>query len=634
MNDHAIRRDRSSLVAILTEWGAKFQGNSCRCPLPGHNDRSPSAGIFEGSDGVWRFKCQRCDNKPMDIFDVEAEMSGKDVKEVLRNASGLPEKGERQAVKKKATYTSMESAERNDYSIVGFTAKYRYTDTLYVYRIPKAGGGKRFCPLHQMPDGLWIAKKPDGVLPLYMPMPCTGRSLVFVEGEKCVDILASINVPAITTMGGHTSSRNGEFDWTPVVGKVVYVWADHDEDRVGELHAERVCALIEKAGGTAHLVDIHALGIPLKGDVEQYLAGLESRSEKIAALSKAFKTIKPHEPVEVVDEPSIESSMMAMVERERRGEGLPVPWPWRLFNETTQLSTPGTVSMIVAPPASSKSFGIIEAASFWCDEDIPFALYELEDRNSMHSFRALAQRTKQPGFTRPEWRAAHIDEVRDAVREHSAFLKKLNSQMYGQTDKWPTKESLLQWIKDRAKERPRIIVIDPITARKSGRDQWLDDEEFVDGIKRTVDENPDINITLVSHPRKGATEPHLDNIAGGVSFSRLLHKVIWIQSAYPSTKSLCKDTMATVEREHNRTIHALKLRDMPGTGLRIAMDFSSTDLCFHERGLIVSKESRKRGEISPFEQRAMSSSTRLARAIAINQQPVEERYEDESSELF
>ena len=625
MNDHAIRRDRNAIMAVLVGYGAKFHGNACRCVLPGHSDRDPSAGIFEGTDGVWRFKCQKCDNKPFDIFDIEAEMSGKDVKQILREASGLPEPSghaKRETAPQTPTYASVESAEQNDYSIKGFVAKYKYADWLYVYRIPKAGGGKRFCPLHRRSDGMWVAKKPSGKLPLYANRAMTNSDkFVFVEGEKCVDILGDIHIPAVTSMGGAGASKDGDFDWSVLSGKTGYVWPDNDADGTGEAHALRVIAHIQRAGGSATMVDISGFGLPLKGDVEQYLAAFDTRKEKVEALRRALVSEKPT---------GIEVDMIEIVEREHRGEGLPVNWPWRSFNQNTQFSTPGTVSLIVAPPASSKSFALIEAASFWCDEDVPFALYELEDKCAMHSFRALAQRMRQPGLTRPEWRAAHAAEVKDAIGDNAAFLRKLNRQMYGQTDQTPTKDSLLKWMKARAEERPRIILVDPITARKSGRDQWLDDEDFVDGIKRIVDAHPDINITLVSHPKKGSTEPHLDNIAGGASFSRLLHKVIWIQSAYPSVKSLCKDSMVTMEKDHNRTWHALKLRDMPGTGMKIAMNFSSADLRFYECGVIVGKEEQKRGSISTFEQRAINSK-RITTAHSV---PVEETYEDGNDDLF
>lgn len=627
MNDHAIRRDRTALINVLIEMGAKFQGNSntCHCPITGHADRSASAGIYADSDGVWRFKCQKCDNKPWDIFDAESEASGRPVETLLREASGKTAEKQESAPQAKVvpSYATVESAESFDYSIKGFTGKYRYADWLYVYRIPKTGGGKRFCPLHQRSDGKWVPKKPEGKLPLYGADSVKDKKhFVFVEGEKCVDILLAIGVPAVTSMGGAGASKDGNFDWSVLSGKTGYVWPDNDLDGTGEAHARRVMAHAQRAGADVKLVDVSTLGLPPKGDVEQYLEPFQTRTEKIAALRKAFTQQQ---------KVGIEVDMMRIVEREERGEGLPIDWPWRTFNANTQFSTPGTVSLIVAPPASSKSFALIEAASFWCDEGVPFALYELEDRCAMHSFRALAQRMKQPGLTRPEWRASNPKYVREAIGDNSEFLRKLNRQMYGQTEETPTKESLLKWMKARAEEKPRIILIDPITARKSGRDQWLDDEDFVDGIKRVVDANPDINITLVSHPKKGATDPHLDNIAGGASFSRLLHKVVWIQSSYPSVRSVCRDSMVTMEKEHNRTWHALKLRDMPGTGMKIAMNFSSADLCFYECGVIVSKDSVKRGSISAFEQRAMTAS-QGGKSKYTN--PIEETYDDSSEDVL
>ena len=71
----AIRRDRSALVAELETAGAKFRGNDCTCPF--HNDKRPSASIYE-KKSVWRFQCHKngCGISG-DVFDVMARNQGK-----------------------------------------------------------------------------------------------------------------------------------------------------------------------------------------------------------------------------------------------------------------------------------------------------------------------------------------------------------------------------------------------------------------------------------------------------------------------------------------------------------------------------------------------------------------------------
>ncbi|MBE7462885.1 MAG: hypothetical protein HS116_05245 [Planctomycetes bacterium] len=52
-----LRADRAALVGLLESAGAEFRGDKCRCIF--HDDRTPSAGVYE-SDGGWRFKCHGC----------------------------------------------------------------------------------------------------------------------------------------------------------------------------------------------------------------------------------------------------------------------------------------------------------------------------------------------------------------------------------------------------------------------------------------------------------------------------------------------------------------------------------------------------------------------------------------------
>ncbi|MEM9415248.1 MAG: AAA family ATPase [Planctomycetota bacterium] len=75
------RQSRDALVAELAGQGVK--GNNCRCPAREHDDKHPSAGVYQGEDGAWRVKCHSC-GFCGDLFDVRAELSGQSVEDVLK----------------------------------------------------------------------------------------------------------------------------------------------------------------------------------------------------------------------------------------------------------------------------------------------------------------------------------------------------------------------------------------------------------------------------------------------------------------------------------------------------------------------------------------------------------------------
>jgi DNA primase len=80
-----IRRNRALLKAELESAGAKFKGSAILCPF--HEDHKPSAGIYQGKDGAWRFKCQSC-GVGGDVFDIRARQTDKPLAEILLEAIG------------------------------------------------------------------------------------------------------------------------------------------------------------------------------------------------------------------------------------------------------------------------------------------------------------------------------------------------------------------------------------------------------------------------------------------------------------------------------------------------------------------------------------------------------------------
>lgn len=106
----------------------------------------------------------------------------------------------------------------------------RTIEAKYVYR-DKAG--KKVCEVFRM--SLSNGKK-TFVVPGGMPSPRplyglerwhTSEAVVIVEGEKCVDALASIGIDATSLMGGANTTLE-KTDLTPLAGKIVVLWPDHD----------------------------------------------------------------------------------------------------------------------------------------------------------------------------------------------------------------------------------------------------------------------------------------------------------------------------------------------------------------------------------------------------------------------
>ncbi|GAB4477672.1 MAG: hypothetical protein OHK0018_08570 [Erythrobacter tepidarius] len=61
-----------------------------------------------------------------------------------------------------------------------------------------------------------------------LPAIATADAVVLFEGAKCVDALMQRGIVATTAMGGAATAID-KTDWTPLAGKTVAVWPDHDE---------------------------------------------------------------------------------------------------------------------------------------------------------------------------------------------------------------------------------------------------------------------------------------------------------------------------------------------------------------------------------------------------------------------
>jgi 5S rRNA maturation endonuclease (ribonuclease M5) len=90
--------------------------------------------------------------------------------------------------------------------------------------------------------------------PLYnLPAVAASDAVVLVEGEKCADALMQLGIVATTAMGG-ASTAIDKTDWTPLAGKTVAVWPDHDE--AGARYADAVIPKLMHIGAKVRRVNV------------------------------------------------------------------------------------------------------------------------------------------------------------------------------------------------------------------------------------------------------------------------------------------------------------------------------------------------------------------------------------------
>jgi putative DNA primase/helicase len=104
----------------------------------------------------------------------------------------------------------------------------------------------------------WHFKRPKPPIPLYGLETLSGKtdaSVLVVEGEKATDAARKLfaDMAVVTSQGG--SNAAGLADWSPLAGRGVVIWPDHD--KAGAKYAAAVVGLLKEAGAaTVRVVDI------------------------------------------------------------------------------------------------------------------------------------------------------------------------------------------------------------------------------------------------------------------------------------------------------------------------------------------------------------------------------------------
>ena len=249
--------------------GVRANGNnwSARCPCR-NDDNNPSLSIGQGDDGRVLVTCHR--GIPCDVDEI-CESVGLTVAELM------PPKQEKKPRK------------------LTLVASYDYRDEegnliFQKQRLVDEEGKKTFVQRRVDPEtGEWV-KNLDGVdkvlynLPRVKSARENKETVWVVEGEKDVDTLSQLKIPATTMPGG--AGKWLDIHTAPLAGMSVIVVADNDD--AGKKHATEVAQRLTEAGCT---VSLRISRVKAKADVSDHLdAGLTL--EDLEEFSPSDETIE------------------------------------------------------------------------------------------------------------------------------------------------------------------------------------------------------------------------------------------------------------------------------------------------------------------------------------------------------
>jgi hypothetical protein len=226
----------------------------------------------------------------------------------------------------------------------------------------------------------------------------------------------------------------------------------------------------------------------------------------------------------------------------------------------------------------------------WMMRGISWACLALEEDRTYHLHRTLAILEGNVELLDPEWEKANPDLVRAAYDRHRTYLDRFGKRIWDAPVQTMTLDAVTEWIRDRARERCRVIVIDPITAAAATERVWVGDGKFVNAVKAIV-RSHDTSLMLVTHPKKGVRTVGLDDLAGGAAYQRLTQAILWLERHKHPKKVTVQGDCGRYETKINNTLHICKARNGRGHGLALGFTIDWPTLSFAEQGIII-KESR------------------------------------------
>lgn len=581
-SQEAMRRSLPEMERALKaakEWSI-VRGHCATCPNPAHADKTPSGWVKTGDDGLVRFSCQSC-KWHGDIFDVLAISQNRTVADILTELRAKDEKPKTTPAKE--PLSDLDAVRR---ALPGkVVSQHTYAKAsgeiwMIVFRC-ETPSGKTYRPAYPQGDGWLLGAPPKPWLLYRLPDIARADTVVLVEGEKCVDVLAGYGIAATTTPFG--AGKVAHCDLSPLAGKNCIRWPDADEP--GQDHMADIGQALARMEPPARVSRIDPSNLDLSDgeDVADYVDQLrilgKTDSEIAVDLHRILSTAKATGPLDAYRE---RQAAIA------RGEIRCIPWKWGEVTVKTRALQPGRVTMIGGKKGSAKSFFLLENGLFWIARGERVAIAILEGTIAEYLDRALAQLAENADLTDLDWVRNHYQEAQAATDRHADELAQLQ-RCVTRADVNVTLEQLADWAEKQAQAGMRIIGIDPISAAVRTNKPWVSDPQFLNRVRATA-ESCGCSIVLVTHLQKGANEFTSDALAGSACYERFSDTIIQLHR-HDDRDSRAKAALGTSDVTHNTTLFVEKAR-APGAGLKLAYHLDGKTLKLSELGIIV-KESRK-----------------------------------------
>lgn len=299
---------------------------------PAHDDHRPSLSVERGRNGGIILKCHAgCDTKT--VLD-NAGLTWADVMpEDVKPANVVP------------TRTIVETYDYRDehgkllYQVVRFEPKD------FRQRTPNGTG--------------WSWKLGDVRRVLYrLPdLIAGGKEVYIAEGEKDVDNLRGLGLDATCNAGGAGKWRE-EYTQQLIDAGIEDVKILTDNDDPGRDHAKTVARSCHAAGLTAKVVQLP--GLPVKGDVSDWLRGHHSPDELFEAVKAAPLFMPSNSPA------TVEQGEQHRDEPGANDEGSQVepPWEERLQKGDNGRPIPNALNVSIALEHAPALSGIVESDTF------------------------------------------------------------------------------------------------------------------------------------------------------------------------------------------------------------------------------------------------------------------------------
>lgn len=132
------------------------------------------------------------------------------------------------------------------------------------FEVKDKGGnpGKTYRPQHYTEAGGWKWADPPGAWPLYHLDRLAARPaapVLFTEGEKASDAGALLLPDMVATTTAHGAKSPARSDFSPLAGRRVLIWPDHD--KAGTEYAREIAGLALAAGAVSvEVLDLSCLG--------------------------------------------------------------------------------------------------------------------------------------------------------------------------------------------------------------------------------------------------------------------------------------------------------------------------------------------------------------------------------------